>query len=53
MTTPYYRLSVIRRLRALFASPKGGVDIASLATRHLFRGHKGEALLCRECVEDS
>lgn len=44
------------RLRAWWRrwfAPQKGVDIGAVATRHLFRGHQGEALLCRECVEDS
>lgn len=36
-----------------FRSKLIGLDVGAVATRHLFRGHDGEALLCKECVDDT
>lgn len=45
-------MSVLRWLRWL-RRDEPGLDVAALATRHLLRGHSGEALLCAECVRDT
>lgn len=45
------RPSVLDLLRAWWSPKPAGIDTGRLATRHLLRGHRGEALLCAECRE--